>query len=755
MQGTARRALSRLAKPRAASKATRISPRAVVNPLAAVRTPSIGFLENANSPRYNSEYLYAAMEMGDVDFLHHLQSNLRENLPVPSSDKQELNAQIRHLLTSLGWADEAHDMVIESAYKDGILRVKWLEFQIRSFIAHGEPENALRIFAFLVQRMNQGISPQDPLRSPTPSLTINIINTVVKHEITVSYRVLEALTEVLERYPSAVPPRTVRAVVDVFARRRAFNELERIIKAWSTQPHIHKPSTLGEVASAVIRAAEGARDHRTALAWYSLHRKLSLAVTKRQAQVSYTNEALHAQHSGSTSLPSSSPELAQSIVPDPTPYLTIAQFRIRQRARRPWRVVTRMLDEAVEDGVVPNAAMLNLVLQIARRGGRFDRAFEFFQLMLEQAQSGNTTATPDSYTFCTMWKCLDDTRRQRNIYHEHEARPTGEGLLQLMLLIHSRHSSSPPTQSPFSSSSTRSKFPSPITKGSLTLALEYFMKVHDYVHALVVLRIFSKLGISPNAKTKWVVESAILRRAIGELQLRLKSGFVLRRSESFATSSSAWSSQPSPTPGHNKTPENWRLSWTERLTGLSIDVPELGAETGVASRESWSTLKSTRAYAVRQQVLERMMAQLETQNAERARVRSAGLAAPCEILLPSSSAEASEVVNGILAALKNAPETELATPREARENSDFVSANSETSHSPVAGKDEVSLQALMEVVGRCVLASEGFGMDLDIDIQRDVLDRLLSRAEADLIPPMFEHHLMVRLGGQGLQKRVA
>jgi hypothetical protein len=631
----------------------------------------LDFLENPVDHEFRGDYVTATVDQGDVKTIHDYQRCLRERIPIPSSNKRELNTQIRELLTSFGWADEAFEMVVSSSYKDGKLRSRWLEFQIRSFIAHGEPENALRIFDHLVENLPIG-GDGKPLHSLSSSLIVHIIHTILRHEIVIPLRTLIHLTEVLASYPEPhIPNRTIRVIVELYANRNAHSYLRRVVMEWARHPARFDPTLLAEVANHVILVAERTKDHKTASSWYSLHRHITtLLLGQHQKKL--------ARGSGEASESHSSIFMA-----DATPYVNMAQLYIKRRPRRPWRAIHKMLQDTMTDGVSPNAAMLNLILRTARAGRRYDRAFEFFEAAYHKQLLSN--ALPDAYTFCTMWKCLDETRNLRSVYHEHPARPTGAELFNMLMTTHFalvNHSRSD-TATP-SLYRPRSAV---LTKGALNLALAYFMNDQAYVEALIVLRIFLAFDIQPNEKTKWVVNMAILRRAVGEMQQRLKRGYVTCAPGQYSAQS---------------------LSWAERLTGMSSEVD--GAHDESPSRERWFRLKHSRGYSARQRAFEAMAKSLEQHRSARPRI----------------STSAPRIVKEVWSMTVESSETESATQ--------LLLSPDAPNPSDATKPCTISTHSLLEVVGRCALASQGIPSNADIRVRREILERLVRGAEQEMLP---------------------
>ena len=680
MRATARRALAPFQK-HLARRA-----RAIVNPIRANLCPAPplpDFLEDPVDHEFRDDYVTATMNQGDFETIHEYQCRLREKIPQPSSNKRELNTQIRHLLTSFGWAEEAFEMVVSSSYKDGKLRTKWLEFQIRSFVAHGEPENALRIFDHLVHNLTVGVHAKQP-HSPSSSLVVQIIHTILRCKIVIPLLTLGHLTEVLMAYPEfQIPNRTIKAIVELYANHKEYSHLRRIAMAWAHHPARFDPALLSEVANNVILVAERAKDHRTASSWYSLHRHITSLLLEQHKKSPATIDRGNEKASESR---------ASMFIPDATPYVTMAQLCIRRRPRRPWRAICKMFQDTMTDSVNPNAAMLGLILRTARAGRRYDRAFEFFEAAYHRQLLANDM--PDAYAFCTMWKCVDETRNLRSVYHTHPARPTGAKLFNMLMATHFSLVGRSRSEALFSQSDpitppTYRRRSAVLTKGTLNLALAYFMNDQAYAEALVVLRMFLAFDIQPNEKTKWVVNMAILRRAVGEMQQRLKTGYVTR------------------TPGLHGAQF---LSWAERLTGMSSEVD--GVEDELRTRERWFRMKFSRGYLTRQKALEAMITSLKQHRSARPRIPA------------SAPRVAEEVWTMDVDSINTA--TDSATRL-------FV-APDVPDMSNAAEPRAISIHSLLEVVGRCALASQGVQSDADIGVRRETLDRLVREAEREMVP---------------------
>lgn len=677
MRATARRALAPLQE-HLVRRA-----RAIANPIQANLCPAPSlpdFLEDPVDHEFRDDYVTATMSQGDFETIHEYQSRLREKIPQPSSNKRELNTQIRHLLTSFGWADEAFEMVVSSSYKAGKLRTKWLEFQIRSFIAHGEPENALRIFDHLVHNLTVGVHEKQP-DSPSSSLIVQIIHAILRCEIIIPLRTLGHLTEALMAYPEfQIPNRTIKAIVELYANHNEYSHLRRIVMEWAHHPARFDPALLSEVANHVILVAERTKDHRTASSWYSLHRHVTSLLLEQHKK----NPAIIARGDEKTSESRTS-----MFIPDATPYVTMAQLCIRRRPRRPWRFIRKMLQDTMTDGVNPNAAMLGLTLRTARAGHRYDRAFEFFEAAYHRQLLVNDM--PDAYAFCTIWKCVDETRNLRSVYHSHPARPTGSKLFNMLMATHFSLVGRSRSEAPFSQSDPiiYRRRSAVLTKGTLNLALAYFMNDQAYAEALVVLRMFIAFDIQPNEKTKWVVNMAILRRAVGEMQQRLKRGYMTR------------------TPGLYGAQF---LSWAERLTGMSSEVE--GVEDQLPTRERWFRMKYSRGYLTRQMALEAMTTSLKQHRSARTRIATSAPRVAEEVWTMG--------VDSISTAID--PATRLFVAPEVPGTSDAAEPRA------------ISIHSLLEVVGRCALASQGMQPNADIGVRRETLDRLVREAEREMIP---------------------
>ena len=637
----------------------------------------LDFLEDPVDQEFRDDYATATMDQGDFETIHEYQSRLREKIPPSSSNKRELNTRIRDLLTSFGWAEEAFEMVVSSSYKNGGLRSKWLEFQIRSFIAHGEPENALRIFDHLVDNLAVEVHAKLP-HSPSSSLIIHVIHTILRHEIVVPVRTLSNLTKVLLAYPEfQIPNRTIKAIVELYANQNAYNYLRRIVMEWARYPARFEPTLLAEVANQVILVAERTKNHKTASSWYSLHRHITNILLeqhkKKPDNIARGNEKTPGSHSS-------------GFTPDATPYVTMAQFRIKRRPRRLWRVIRKMLQDTMADGVSPNTAMVNLILRTARAGRRYDRAFEFFEAAYHRQLLSN--AALDAYAFCTMWKCIDETRNLRSAYHEHPARPTGVQLFNMLLSTHfiladSSRSNAPSPQSDTPTASFHRSRSTVLTKGTLTLALTYFMNDQAYAEALVVLRTFLAFNIQPNERTKWAVNMAILRRAVGEMKQRLSRGYVTCATGQHGTHS---------------------LSWAERLIGVSSGVID-----DLSNRERWCRLKYSRAYSMRQKALEAMIKSLEQHRSAR----------------PRMPVSAPRVVREIWSMTVDSSITDPATQPPVIP--DLPDTNDETK------LGVVNIHSLLEIVGRCALASQGIQSNADIRVRRETLESLIREAEREML----------------------
>lgn len=653
-----------------------------IHPLREDELPSatLDFLEDPVDHEFRDDYVSATMDQGDVETIHSYQRRLRERIPIPSSKRRELNTQIRDLLTSFGWADEAFDLVVSSSYKDGKLRSRWLEFQIRSFIAHGEPENALRIFDHLVEHLRVEVHGKQS-HSLSSSLIVHITHTILRHEIVIPLRTLTHLTEALVAYPEFhIPNRTNRAIVELFASRNAHSYLRRIVMEWARHPSRFDPTLLAEVANHVILVAERTKDHKTASSWYSLHRYITTMLLGRHRK----EPVFIACDKGKA------PESRSPIfLTDATPYVTMAQLYIKSRPRRPWRAIRKMLRDTMTDGVSPNTVMLNLILRTARAGRRYDRVFEFFEAAYRKQLP--SYVFPDAYTFCTMWKCLDETRNLRSVYHEHPARPRGAQLFNMLMTTHFALVNCSSSQALLARSDTATpslyqRRSAVLTKGALNLALAYFMNDQAYAEALVVLRIFLAFDIQPNEKTKWVVNMAILRRAVGEMRQRLKAGYATCMPGQYGAQS---------------------LSWAERLTGMSSEV---GGADGSPARERWFRLEHSRAYSTRQKVLEAMVKSLEQYRRVRPQIPTSAPRIVKEVW--SMAVDSSEID----------PTAQLLLSPNALNPSDATMPPT------------ISIHSLLEVVGRCALASQGLPSHADIRVRRKILEGLVREAERGMLP---------------------
>jgi hypothetical protein len=411
----------------------------------------------------------------------------------------------------------------------------------------------------------------------------------------------------------------------------------------------------------------------------------------------------------------------------------MADYLISQSPRRPWLVVKRMISDVLEDGAIPNLEMYNIAMQIARRGKRYDRVWNLYEIFQSSVSlfspavqtssqltliPSNDQVIPDSRTFSMMFTALDDVR-PRHAHYNHPSKPSPADVFRLFMDVHLhfllQHSSLHP-QPP-------SRFPSPVlTIGTLNLALRYFMNSEQYACALITLEMFlsinSGTNIIPNERTKWIVDVACLRRCVNELRGRLEGGFVKFPSSAMPGSVGS-------------------LTWTEHLTGMRIDDVSLHEhdknQSPTTIKEEWSKLRHTRAFKERAGLLIRMSRALERS------VESKPAYLPPSHVVESYLEESSHQTENTDHVARIIKETLKFTEKDTKHTATVIISKS-TSSLPRAvftPSKPPSIRTLLEIVGRCALAAEGVSRHADDAVRQETLARVVHTAKEKILSEQF------------------